>query len=366
MANISGEILAALLNNVNMDKLTDEQRKSIEQTKKDATATLEKARLKKQRDTAAEKIAGNVKPVLDNLSGLDIPIAIDIITLKYSYNTATGQLQEIPADFMSVVYGFKQASRELMFVAEAINNPETISTVIDLDEILIDDFIDFFVSTLGYYNIPSEVKENADPQKIKTDARVLGRQRLDSILSQSAWDSSASNAVHTHAVQCSEFMNGVDIPDEKVSLTIYYNSSKIQAARHGEEKPSCWYADVKIGKTVGTGSGQRKSTSRVRGVDGYKTLRAYCEAEFVGTDSPHYDKELTELVKKWGFNSGKWNISKELVRIESGNSSGPQLYTAAKKKADEAFKGGYADKQAQDARITAAITAPTGIKPVTK
>jgi hypothetical protein len=129
------------------------------------------------------------------------------------------------------------------------------------------------------------------------------------------------------------------MPDESAAVTIYYNSDRVVSEANGKETTGGWNVSVKIGKGVSASTGQRASSSRIHKIADGRTLREYAEQEFYGKDAPHYDEKITEIVDKNGWNgNGKWNISKQLSRIETSNPDGPQLYTEAKTAADEVFE----------------------------
>lgn len=335
---LSNEMLAMLLETADTSKMSDKQKAMFEQTKTDAADTLARSEAKRVRDAAVDGIAENVKPVIDKLSTLDIPACIDVVTLKYSYDKETGFSPTVKK-FLSEKFAFDPASDELASLVAAVDTPEILKDVLNLDEVLLDDLEEFVKTSLGVSNSPQTLFDHADSNKITTTVRALGIQRYDAILSQNDW-ADVSSIITEYSANSADFNRDVDMPEESAAVTIYYNSDRVVSEANGKETAGGWNVSVKIGKGVSASTGQRASSSRIHKIADGRTLREYAEQEFYGKDSPHYDEKLTEIVDEKGWNgNGKWNISKQLTRIETNNPNEPQLYTEAKEKADAEFEG---------------------------
>jgi hypothetical protein len=311
MARLDDKTLAMLLQNVDESALSEEQKALLEQTKKSAEDAIERAELAEKQGQAEKAIRANVRKIVDrDYVPMTIPACAKAVLLKFVWDS---EADSFVADDIIPTFAGEAPTDELLTICQASGNLQILSKVLNLDDVLLDDFSTALAAALAFAN--------------NTDSLLSGEERINAVLAYADWPATLE-VLQENVVDTASFTDGVDFDfDDKATIEIVYNSAEVNEANNEGSEGPAWFINVKFGKSSSGGNG-RKSSPRAT-VEGYSKNLDYAKEHFIGKDAAYYDERLTQL----DAGDTSYNLSKELLRIEKANPAGPQEYTKAKEAA---------------------------------
>jgi hypothetical protein len=268
----------------------------------------EKEALKAERKTVAEKIKAVVSTFVEkNLLPVPVPDNVDLLNIQWGWDMEHSRFNPSERGIY-VSFVTDKVSDDFANLIARIDSAENDG------EMIVEDFPDFAKS-------------------------VIGEDTYNAILAQSLYPE-YEKVIKEKITSTESFSKGITFSDDEACITVTFNSKRISP-----DKTPKWTADVAMGKSPakrGKGTSVTHSTSGSRKgkiqINGYNSLREYAEDSFYGDDAKVVkDDKLTELVNKYGWSGGHWNVPQRVKQIEKGLPEDQRLYTIYKE--NEANKG---------------------------